>query len=217
MGRPKFSHADFLAAALAIVAEEGPAAVTIGAVAERLKAPTGSFYHRFASRNLLLGALWLRTVLDFGAGIRAALEAGDGLAAALHTPAWVRAHPEEARLLLLYHRDDFVQGTWPEELRAQVAAMTERGLAGTARFARLVFGAEGPEELRRAQFLLAEVPVAAVRQHILRREPPPPLADTLIRITYEAVVEAHRRARAGVPSGSDAGATRAAGPSPGDR
>jgi AcrR family transcriptional regulator len=194
MGRPRFSHADFLAAALALIAEHGPAAVTVAALSERLRAPTGSFYHRFASRSVLLGALWLRTVLDFQQGIAAALDAGDGLGAALHTPAWVRAHPEEARLLLLHHRDDFVQGEeWPPELRAEVAAMAERGEAGVARFARLVFGEDGPDALRRARFLLAEVPVAAVRPHILRREPPPPLVDDLIRATCRAVAADHRR------------------------
>lgn len=193
MGRPRFSDADFLAAALAIAAERGPAAVTIASITERLRAPTGSFYHRFASRSVLLGALWLRTVLDFRRGIATALDAGDGLGAALHTPAWVRGHPDEARLLLLHRRDDFVQGDWPEELREQAAALAERSEAGTARFARLVFGADGPEELRRARFLLAQVPVAAVREHILRREPPPPLVDELIRTTYRAVVADHRR------------------------
>ncbi len=202
MGRPRFSHADFLAAALAVAAERGPAAVTVGAVAERLRAPTGSFYHRFASRGVLLGTLWLRTVLDFQQGVGAALDAGDGLAAALHTPAWVREHPDEARLLLLHHRDDFVQGDWPEPLREQVAAMAERNRAGTARFARLVFREDGPEELRRAQFLLAEVPVAAVRQHVRCREPPPPVVDALIRATFHAVVADHRGSR---PRGPSAG------------
>src|SRR4051812_17136650 len=101
-----------LHALLALAAERGPAAVTVGAITARLKAPTGSFYHRFVSRNALLGALWLRTVLDFQAGAIAALDAGDGLAAALHTPAWSREHLDAARLLLLYDRDDFVQGDW---------------------------------------------------------------------------------------------------------
>src|SRR3712207_296395 len=187
MGRPKFSHADFFAAALAIVAEHGPAAVTVAALAERLRAPTGSFYHRFSSRSVLLGALWLQTVLDFRRGIAAALDAGDALGAVLHTPAWVREHPDEARLLLLHHRDDFVQGEWPEPLRGQVAAMAERNRAGTARFARLVFQEDRPEALRRAQFLLAEVPVAAVRQHVRCREPPPPVVDALIRATVHAI------------------------------
>jgi hypothetical protein len=45
--------------------------------------------------------------------------------------------------------------------------------------------------LRRAQFLLAEVPVAAVQQHLRRREPPPPLVDELIRTTYHAIIAAY--------------------------
>lgn len=192
MGRAKFLQTDFLTAALAIATERGPAAVTVASISERLGSPTGSFYHRFASRNVLLGALWLRTVLQFQEGISAALDAGDGLRAVLHTPVWVREHLDEARLLLLYHRDDFVQGEWPEELRERVAAQTQGMTAGSGRFARLVFGHDGPEEIRRSQFLLAEVPVAAVRQHLLRREPPPPIVDRLIQTTYRAVVADYR-------------------------
>src|ERR1700686_3873267 len=189
MGRPKYNDGDFLDAALTIAVERGPLAVTVGSIADRLKAPVGSFYHRFASRDALLGELWLRIVLDFQQGVTAALDAGDGLGAALHTPAWVRGHLDEARLLLLYHRDDFVQGGWPPSLRDGVAAQTERMQAGFARFARLVFGRAGRDEVRRAQFLLAEMPVGAGRQHLHRRETPPPIVDELIRITYRAVVD----------------------------
>ena len=192
MGRPRFSQADFLAAAMAIAAERGPAAVTVASISERLSSPTGSFYHRFASRNVLLGALWLRTVLDFQQGVTAALDAGDGLQAALHTPAWARVHLDAARLLLLYDREDFVQGEWPEELRARVAEMAERMRAGSLRCARVIFDHDGPEEVRLAQFLIAEVPLAAVRQHLVRRETPPPLVDRLIRTTYRAVVADYR-------------------------
>src|SRR5471030_136841 len=130
MGRAKFNKSDFLAAALAIAAERGPVAVTVASISQRLGSPTGSFYHRFASRNVLLGALWLRTVLDFQQGIKAAIDAGDGLRAALHTPAWVRGHLDEGRLLLLYHRDDFVNGEWPEELRERVAIQTQSIVTG---------------------------------------------------------------------------------------
>jgi len=192
MGRPKFNEADFTGAALAIAVERGPLAVTVGSITERLKAPTGSFYHRFASRDVLLGELWLQTVLDFQQGITGALDAGDGLRAALHTPAWAREHLDQARLLLLYHRDDFVQGEWPHALRDRVAAQTERMAGGFTRAANLIFGRAAPDEVRRAQFLLAEVPVAAVRRHLERREPPPPIVDELIRLTYRAVVDDYR-------------------------
>jgi AcrR family transcriptional regulator len=192
MGQAKFSQTDFLAAAQAIAAAEGPAAATIASITARLGAPTGSFYHRFASRNVVLGELWLRAVRDFQEGIGAALDAGDGLAAALHTPAWVRGHPDNARLLLMYDRKDFVQGEWPEELRERVAEMTRRMEAGSRQRARAIFGEDGREEVRLAQFLISEVPVAAVRQHLVRREPPPPLVDRLIRTTYRAVVADYR-------------------------
>jgi AcrR family transcriptional regulator len=188
MVRAAFHHADFLDAALVLAAERGPASVTVGAITARLKAPTGSFYHRFVSRNALLGALWLRTVLDFQVGVTASLDANDGLAAALHTPAWARDHLDEARLLLLYDRDDFVQGDWPAELRDRVAEMTARMEAGAARRAQVIFGHEGPEEMQLAQFLIASLPVAVVRPYLVRREPPPPIADRLISVTYHAVV-----------------------------
>ncbi len=192
MARPAFDHADFLDAALVLVAKRGPSAATIAAVTERLRAPIGSFYHRFPSRDALLGELWLKTVLAFQQGIEAALTAGDGLAAALHTPIWVREHLDEGCLLLLYHRDDFVHGNWPQKLQQEVAAHTERARASLENFVRSTFGCAGPGELRRAQFVLAEVPVSAVRQHLRRREPPPPIVDELIRTTYLAIVRDNR-------------------------
>jgi AcrR family transcriptional regulator len=192
MGHAKFGQMDFFAAALAIAAAEGPAAITIASITSRLRAPTGSFYHRFASRNVLLGELWLRTVMEFQEGISAALDAGDGLRAALHTSAWARAHLDHARLLLLYDQRDFVQGEWPDELHERVAEMTRRMEASSLRRAQVIFGEDGREEVRLAQFLISEVPLAAVRQHLVRREPPPPLVDDLIRTTYRAVVADHR-------------------------
>src|SRR5262245_1241779 len=192
MGHPKFSEQDFLGAALAIIAERGVASGTVASVGQRLGSPTGSFYHRLASRDVLLGSLWLRAVLEFQAGIGAALEAGDGLRAALHTPAWVRKHPDNARLLLLYDRKDFLQGKWPAELRESVAEMDGRMAAGSRRWARAIFGKEGREEVRLAQFLISELPVALVRQHLLRGEPPPSLVDRIIRATWRAVLADYR-------------------------
>lgn len=187
MGRALFDNADFLSAARMLAAERGPAAVTVDSVTAHLKAPRGSFYYRFASRDLLLGELWLTTVLAYQQGFVAAIDAGDGLAAALHTPAWVRGHLDDARLLLLYSRHDFVQGDWPAPLKRGVRDQAARFEGCLTAFARQTFGRAGPSELRRATFVLAEVPIAAVRQHLERREPPPPLVDELIAETYRAV------------------------------
>ena len=188
MGRPLFDNADFLAAARAIAQERWPAGVTVDSITQRLKAPKGSFYHRFASRDALLGQLWLATILAYQEGFVAAIDAGDGLAAALHTPNWARRHMDEARLLLLYSRHDFVQGDWPADLKRGVRDQAQRIESCFAKFSRQTFGGAGPEQLRRARFVLAEVPIAAVKTHLERREPPPSLVDELITKSYHAVV-----------------------------
>jgi len=190
--RAKYAEADYLAAALAIAVEHGPAAATVASISDRLKAPTGSFYHRFASRDVLLGNLWLKTVLDFQYGVSLSLEAGDGLTAALHTPKWSREHLDEARLLLVFNKEDFVAGAWPEELRERVATMTRRMKNDAHRRARVVFGKDGAEERRLADFLISNVPVAAVRDHLKRGEAPPPMVDRMISTTYSAIVADYR-------------------------
>jgi AcrR family transcriptional regulator len=162
--------------------------VTVDSVAQHLHAPKGSFYHRFASRDALLGELWLTTVQAYQQGFVAAIEAGEGLAAALHTPRWSRAHRDDARLLLLYSRHDFVQGDFPPPLRRGVREQAARFEACLARFARDAFGRAGAAQLKRATFVLAEVPIAAVKGYLERREAPPALVDELIAKTYRAIV-----------------------------
>jgi hypothetical protein len=105
----------------------------------------------------------------------------------------VRNHPEQARLLLLYDRTDFLHGEWPPELRERVAEMTNRIEGGSRRWARVIFGKEGREEIRLAQFLISELPIATVRQHLLRREPPPPVIDQIIQACYDAVLANYRK------------------------
>src|SRR3954468_12593816 len=106
--RAQFSDSDLLQAAAEVAAHGGPAAATVGAIAKAAGAPTGSLYHRFPSRDVLLGRLWLDLIGRFQAGWMEALARGDAAAAALHSVAWARAHPREARLLLLYRREDFL-------------------------------------------------------------------------------------------------------------
>ena len=191
MGRAQFDQAGFLDAARALIGERGLEAVTVDSVAERMGAPKGSFYYRFPSRDALLGELWLKTVLAYQEGFVAAIEAGDGLKAALHTPAWARSHLDDARLLMLYSRNDFVHGPWPAALRRGVADQAARFEACLRKFARDAFGRAGRGEMRRATFVLAEVPIAAVKPHLQRRERPPALVDELISKTYRAIVGDH--------------------------
>ncbi|GLZ05688.1 putative transcriptional regulator, TetR family protein [Actinomadura sp. NBRC 104412] len=183
MGRPaKFSRDQILDAALDLVAEGGPGAVTMSAIASRLDAPTGSLYHRFGSRDLLLSALWLRSVRGFQEGFVAALEAGDAEAAALHTPRWCRAHPAEAALLLLHRRKDLIRHPPPgegmdEDVNARVMAALD------------AYAAAHPGiDRRRLMFAVVDVPYGGVRRYLLDGRPPPALVDKLIVATCRAVL-----------------------------
>src|SRR5262245_51476516 len=85
---PKFHEAQPLAAASRLIAANGPDRATIGAIAGAVGAPTGSIYHRFASRDVLLGKVWLRAAADFQAAFFERLAAAPpheaGLSAALY-------------------------------------------------------------------------------------------------------------------------------------
>jgi AcrR family transcriptional regulator len=188
MPKRLFEDADFLSAARALAAASGPASVTVTSVTQRLGAPTGSFYHRFASRDVLLANVWLGTALAFQTDFVAAIKAGDGLAAALHTPIWVRSNFEEARAFLLYHRDDFAHGNWPQDLKDRVVRQGRRVDAAYKRLARDTFGGGGANELRIARFILAEVPKAAVGPYLRQGIVPPTIVDEMIETTYHAIV-----------------------------
>ena len=190
MGMPRFTNSDFLAAARSQAWAEGPGTVTVDSVIRRLRAPRGSFYHRYSSRDVLLGELWLSTILSFQEGFVAAIDSDDGLAAALHTPRWARENLEDARLLLIHSRHDFVEGAWPTALQEGVRAQGERIHACVNRFAKRTFGGASQAQRRRAMFVLCELPIAAVKGYLERREPPPALVDELISLSYQAIVTA---------------------------
>jgi AcrR family transcriptional regulator len=172
--------------------------VTVASVTDRLKAPKGSFYYRFASRDLLLGELWLATALAFQEGFVAAINDGDGLAAALHMPAWVRLNLDDARLLLLYSRHDFVTGDWPTSLARGVADQARLFEACLGKFARQTWGSVNATSLGLSQFVLADAPLAAVRPHLQRRETPPALVDEIVTITYRSLTAGRKTATAGL-------------------
>ena len=104
-----------------------------------------------------------------------------------HVSRVILCRPPES-LLLLYSRHDFVQGDWPAPLKRAVHDQPQRFEACLESFAGHGFGRVGPAEIRRVTFVLAEVPIAAVKTHLQRREPPPSLVDELITKTYHAIV-----------------------------
>lgn len=171
MGRAaKYTDRDILDAALALVAEGGGQAASVVAIAERLGAPSGSIYHRFASRDLILAALWIRTVQRFQRGFLDALADEDCSAAArgavAHTLDWTSAHRTEATVLTLYRREDLI-ARWPDDLGADLATLNDDAARMVRRFTVAHFGVASAETLGKAGLALIEIPYAGARS-ILR-------------------------------------------------
>lgn len=167
MGRAaKYTDEEILDGALDLVFDGGPDAARMTAIAKRLGAPSGSIYHRFASRDLLLAALWIRTVKRFQRGFLDAFEADEPLRAAheavTHTLDWCGAHAKEAKMLSMYRRADLL-AQWPDELGEDLATLNDDVKRAIRRFVVAHFGVVNATTVTRAQFALIEIPYAAVR------------------------------------------------------
>lgn len=193
MARPaQFTDEQIVVATAQLAAEHGPAGATVARIAAALRAPTGSIYHRFASRDVLLGEVWLRAAESFQDGAAELLAGPDaeaaGLAAVRYVPRRVREQPQEARILLLHRREEFLDGGWPAEMTARAQALREQMETGLRGFCRRVFGRVDARTMRIAVYALADAPLAAVRRHVEAQEPPPRTVDALIEATYLASV-----------------------------
>src|SRR5712692_8587994 len=189
---PRFDQAQILDAAERLIARHGPSGATIGAIAQAVGAPTGSIYHRFDSRDVLLAEVWLRTATAFQTAFFERLVGSApreaGLVAALYMAQRVRERPREARLLLLHRREDFVDRGWPATMRhraEQLGRQVESELCG---FSRRLCGHEDKRTVRIVTYAVLEAPFGAVRRHVAANESPPPYVDVLVRVTYEAVM-----------------------------
>ncbi len=177
MGRPRrYDEAQILEGAKHISAENGPQKLTIAAVAARAGVPVGSIYHRYASRDEILAAVWLDFIEEFQERWLAELEAEDamraGLAAVRFAYGWVRRHPREARLMLLHRREDFGSAGWPASYRRRAEGLARRASAGLSRYASQLSGRAGAAELRHVRFALVDLPTAALKRDVEAGVPP---------------------------------------------
>jgi AcrR family transcriptional regulator len=198
VGRPpKFSKDQMLDSALALVAQGGPTALSVSAVADRLGAPSGSIYHRFGSRDLLAASLWLRSLENFQEGLLASLQNTDAvdavLAAATHVLRWSRANLTEAQMLLQYRSSDLLTDGWPDELRDRNRDL-RRTLDSAVDEINHRIGAVNATDRRRVTFALIDIPYGAVRGPLGRGRPPEPELDAIVADAVIAVLKNIRRA-----------------------
>jgi AcrR family transcriptional regulator len=192
MPRPaKFDQNSILKAAAGIAATQGPGATTMIAVAEAIGAPSGSLYHRFRTRNELLGRLWLNTAARFQQAWLDALKTPDarqaGLAAALSIPGRVREDFRSARIMLLHRREDFLSQSWPKEMRGEAKHLETQVRTALSQMSGRLFGNRSAAAREMTAFALVDLPYSAVRRYVAIGKPPPALVDDLITKAYLAV------------------------------
>jgi AcrR family transcriptional regulator len=188
----KFSEDRILGAASGLIAANGPGAATITAIGHAIGAPNGSIYHRFRSRDALLGRLWLQKAGKFQNNFADALRHSDAAQAArdaaLSLPRSVRADFEGARILLLYRREDFLSGGWPPEMTAEAARLGQQVADTLSRITRRLFGGDGKSYRLTTTFAVLDVPFAAVRRHVAANQRPPAQVDALIIAAVDAIL-----------------------------
>ncbi|MFC4223504.1 TetR/AcrR family transcriptional regulator [Lysinibacter cavernae] len=170
MGRnPKYSTNEILDAARTLIARGGVGAATVVAIAAELGAPSGSIYHRFPSRDLIIAQLWIRTVQRFQAGYVRALRNPDRMrarsSAVRYVLQWSAENPSDAGILLSQSRTQLL-ATWPNELGSELVTLNDEVAAAMSEFVKDWFGSATPEAVGRARFALIELPYAAVRAHL---------------------------------------------------
>lgn len=201
MPRPaKHDEIGILNAAASLVAARGPRAATITAISHAMGAPSGSIYHRFRSRDELLGRLWLTKAQSFQNRWAQALKKPDprlaGLEAALSLPRAVRDDFEGARIMLLHRREDFLAQGWPAEMQKEAQRLGEQVEEVLASITRRLFGRNTVSARQVATFAVLDLPFSAVRRYVGAGKLPPPLIDELIANAYAAVIDSAEKLRA---------------------
>ncbi len=138
-----YTDDDILDAALACVAKGGRR-VGIADIAEQLNGPVGSIYHRFASRDVLMVRLWLRSVARFQTGLFELADIPDPhealRAMALHIPQYCRMNQDEATSLTLYRQSRLLLAECPDEVGSAVSTMNDAVIALTVEITRRRYG-----------------------------------------------------------------------------
>ena len=168
----KHSTDAILDAARALVLDGGPRTASVAAIAAASGAPVGTLYHRFASRDGVRVAVWLRALERFQTRALAANAAHPdepveaGVAMAVATLTFAAEHPDDARLLLVVRRSDLLDRAPDTALRERLDAMNAPLEDALRQIARALHGRANARALDAVTRAVVDLPAAAIRRHV---------------------------------------------------
>uniref|UniRef100_UPI003B3AD1BA TetR/AcrR family transcriptional regulator n=1 Tax=Pseudactinotalea sp. TaxID=1926260 RepID=UPI003B3AD1BA len=142
---------------------------TVGHVTTVLKAPSGSIYHRFASRDALFAAAWIRAVRRFHSQFDAIGDIDDPIEGIVETgmliPAFCRAHPQDARMLTVFRYRD-LEADPPAGLADDLRDLNAPVRALLSQLAERRYGRVSPRGLALVALAARDTPLGMVRSLI---------------------------------------------------
>ncbi|MDO4651456.1 TetR/AcrR family transcriptional regulator [Corynebacterium durum] len=169
MARPvRFSSDDILDGTARTLALRGKN-LTMSDIAQEIGGPTGSIYHRFASREELLATLWIRSIKRFHVGLITAYTLPDPdtaiQSAAVHVVTFCRDNPQDALAMTLF-RQTRLANDGPDNLRSDVAHINDSATQALSELAIRRFDTPSNHHLELLTLATRQCPYGLVRPHI---------------------------------------------------
>lgn len=210
MGRHQLHPKDtILDAARTLVLDGGARAATLNAIAAASGAPKGSIYHRFASLNDLLATMWIRAVRRSQAGFIDALDDPDpmtaAIAGALSIHDFASHEPADARLLAAMRREDLIDTVNAPALRRELTDLNRPLQAALAELTRRLFGRHTRDALEQARCAVVDLPMGAVRRHLIAGFGLPPTLRDQLQAAVRAALAQAAQTQPARPMGDQAG------------
>ena len=164
--------------ARSIVLDRGVSAATIEAIARASQAPSGSIYHRFGSRDVVLVELWIRAVRRsqhrFLEAIKASPDPTDAVVAAgLSILDFAIDEPDDARLLSSLRHEDLVRSPLPAPTTDRLRELNRELARAIARLAKALYATEQRSARELVALAAFDIPYGAVRRHVIAGAAPP--------------------------------------------
>jgi AcrR family transcriptional regulator len=189
-------HSDdaILDAARGLVLDRGARATTIDAIAAASGAPKGSLYHRFESVSDLLAQMWIRAARRAQEHFLAQLDEPDAtqaaLAAAVSLHDFSALHRADARMLASMRREDLVEAPVAPRLQRELAELNRPLEVAIGALAERLFGRATAASVEATVAATADIPLGAIRRHLVAGSEFPPGLRDQITAAAEAALSA---------------------------